>query len=106
MQQRWSLSAFVLVGLLLAIGGYACTAMREGTGKIRNDAVITTKVIAAIFKEPALKVGAINVDSFNGAVKLRGSAMSPADMIKAVEVARRVSGVTSVRNDMWLMTCS
>jgi hyperosmotically inducible protein len=62
--------------------------------------VITTKVKAAIFSEPSLKVSEINVETFKGVVQLSGFVNSQADINKAVAVARGVQGVKSVKNDM------
>jgi osmotically-inducible protein OsmY len=76
------------------------TSTSEGTGGYVDDSVITTKVKAAIFEEPSLKSAEINVETFKGTVQLSGFVSSRADINKAVEVARNVKGVTSVKNDM------
>jgi osmotically-inducible protein OsmY len=94
--------AFVLVALLATLLGCAGTATKEGTGEYVDDSVITTKVKAAIFNEPSLKSAEINVETFKGTVQLSGFVNSRADINKAVEVARGVGGVTSVKNDMRL----
>ena len=47
-----------------------------------------------------LKVAEINVETFKGAVQLSGFVGSQAAANKAVEVARGVGGVKSVKNDM------
>ena len=65
-----------------------------------DDSVITTKVKAAILEEPSLKSTEINVETFKGTVQLSGFVSSRAAVDKAVEVARQVKGVTSVKNDM------
>jgi hyperosmotically inducible protein len=57
-------------------------------------------VKAAILNDPALKVAEINVETFKGVVQLSGFVSSQAAANKAVEVARGVGGVKSVRNDM------
>ncbi len=95
-------SAFFLAVLLVSLLGCASTSTREGTGAYVDDAVITTKVKAAIFNEPSLKVAEINVETFKGVVQLSGFVRSRADMNKAVEIARGLGGVTSVKNDMRL----
>jgi osmotically-inducible protein OsmY len=59
-------------------------------------------VKAAIFNEPSLKSAEINVETFKGVVQLSGFVSSRADIAKAVEIARSVKGVTSVKNDMQL----
>lgn len=65
----------------------------------RTDA---TKVKAAILGEPGLKASEINVETFKGVVQLSGFVRSKADMDTATRVARAVSGVTTVENDMHL----
>ena len=102
MQRLKQLSAFFIAVLLVSLLGCASTSSREGTGEYVDDSVITTKVKAAIFNEPTLKVAQINVETFKGVVQLSGFVRSQADINKAVEVARGVAGVTSVRNDMRL----
>jgi len=59
-------------------------------------------VKAAIFNEPTLKSAEINVETFKGVVQLSGFVNSRADIDKAAAVARGVSGVKSVKNDMRL----
>ena len=93
-----------LVGILFVALtlGCASTAKQEGTGEYVDDTVITTKVKAAIFNEPTLKSAEINVETFKGVVQLSGFVTSKAAEAKAVEVARTVGGVKSVKNDMRL----
>ena len=55
-----------------------------------------------MFNEPSLKSAEINVETFKGVVQLSGFVSSRADINKAVEVARSVKGVASVKNDMRL----
>jgi hypothetical protein len=92
--------AFFLIAMLALFVGCASTAQQEGTGEYIDDTVLTTKVKAAIFNEPTLKSAEINVETFKGEVQLSGFVNSQADINRAVEVARSVQGVKSVRNDM------
>ena len=89
----------MILALLFSVG-CASTDKREGTGEYIDDSVITTKVKAAIFNEPTLKSTEINVETFKGVVQLSGFVNSQSDINKAVEVARGVKGVQSVKNDM------
>lgn len=102
MKQLKHLSAFFFAILLASMLGCAPTATREGSGEYVDDTVITTKVKAAILKEPGLRSSQINVETFRGAVQLSGFVSSQADINRAVEVTRAVGGVTSVKNDMRL----
>jgi osmotically-inducible protein OsmY len=95
-------AAFLFAILLASLLGCAGTSKEEGTGEYFDDTVITTKVKAAIFNEPSLKSAEINVETFKGTVQLSGFVSSRADINKAVEIARGIKGVTSVKNDMRL----
>lgn len=103
---RKSLSAmFVVMTLasgasLLSLAGCAPTATQEGTGEYIDDTVITTKVKTAILNEPGLKSAEINVETFKGVVQLSGFVSSQSDINRAIELARGVGGVKSVKNDM------
>ena len=94
------LIALFMAVTLVSVAGCGSTAKQEGTGEYVDDSVITTKVKAAILNEPTLKVAEINVETFKGVVQLSGFVSSQAAANKAVEVARGVGGVKSVRNDM------
>lgn len=93
-------SAICLAATLVTAAGCASTAKQEGTGEYVNDSAITAKVKAAILNDPSLKVAEINVETFKGVVQLSGFVSSQAAANKAVEVARAVGGVKSVKNDM------
>lgn len=95
-------NAFFFIVLLVSLLGCASTAKQEGTGEYIDDSVITTKVKAAIFNESSLKSSEINVETFKGMVQLSGFVGSQAAIDKAVELARGVKGVKSVKNDMRL----
>ena len=82
--------------------GCAATRTHEGTGEYVDDSVITTKVKAAIFNEPGLKVSEVQVETFKGVVQLSGFVSSRDDIKGAVRVASAVNGVKSVTNDMQL----
>ena len=95
-------SAFFLALTLMAAAGCASTQKQAGTGEYFDDSVITTKVKAAILHEPSLSSAEINVETFKGVVQLSGFVNSSADINRAVEIARDVKGVNSVKNDMRL----
>jgi osmotically-inducible protein OsmY len=95
-------SAFFIAAFLLLALGCASTSTQESTGEYIDDSVITSKVKAAIFNEPSLKVFQINVETTKNVVQLTGSVATNGERIKAVELARSVTGVRSVRNDLAL----
>ena len=100
MRPRRTFGILVLAIVLAFAWGCGSTATREGTGEYVDDSVITTKVKTAIFNDPSLKVNEINVETFKGVVQLSGFVNSRADIDKAVQVARGVAGVKSVKNAM------
>src|SRR6056297_596654 len=91
-----------LIGLLLAafIAGCGGAWNKESTGEYVDNTVLTTKVKTAIFNDPMLKVLQINVESFKGVVQLSGFVDSKKAADRAVEIARSVTGVKSVKNDL------
>jgi len=95
---RFTICCLTLV--LASLLGCASTPTQEGTGEYIDDTVITTKVKVAVFNEPSLKSAEINVETFKGVVQLSGFVSSQAAITRAVEVARSVKGVTSVKNNM------
>lgn len=100
MKQHKYLSTMILAALLATAAGCASTSKQESTGQYVDDSMITTKVKAAVFNEPTLKSSEINVETYKGVVQLSGFVSSETDTKKAVEVARNVNGVQSVKNDM------
>lgn len=85
---------------LLAVAGCASTSTQNGPGGYVDDAVITTKVKAAIVKEPNLKATEINVETFKGTVQLSGFVATKEAASRAGAVASGVEGVKSVKNDI------
>lgn len=96
------LSAFLVAALMVSALGCASQSEPQSPGAYMDDSWITTKVKTAILNEPSLKVMQINVETYKGVVQLSGFVDSPASQAKAVEVARSVQGVTSVKNDLRL----
>ena len=78
----------------------AAAAKKESPQEYVDDAVITSKVKAAVLEEASLKSAEINVETYKGIVQLTGFVRSRTNINKAVEVARKVKGVVSVKNDM------
>jgi osmotically-inducible protein OsmY len=94
------LKFLICIGLIAVFLGCAATQTRESSGQYVDDSAITTKVKAAIFDDPLLKVFQINVKTFKGEVQLSGFVDSAQSVIKAGEVARSVAGVKSVKNSL------
>lgn len=88
--------------LCSVVVGCASTASRESTGQYVDDSVITTKVKYAIAQDPQLKLLEVKVETFKGRVQLSGFVSSQADIARAEEIARNITGVKSVANDLRL----
>jgi len=100
MLKRFS-AIFIFAAMLSALG---CASQSEpqSTSAYMGDSWVTTQVKAGILDEPSLKVSQINVETYKGVVQLSGFVDNAAAQAKAVEIARAVKGVTSVKNDMRL----
>lgn len=105
-QIKYIFTALLTVLLVSVFGCHSASQHsappKESTGEYIDDSYITTKVKAAILNERMLKSAEINVETFKGIVQLSGFVNSQPDINRAVEVARSVKGVKSVKNDMRL----
>ena len=93
--------------LLVALAGGAltgCASGLTGFGKVDTvqDDVITAGVHSAIRRDPELKVSDLDVNTYQGIVRLRGFVSSADSVAAAASAARTVNGVKSVRNDLRL----
>jgi osmotically-inducible protein OsmY len=70
------------------------------TGEVVSDSWITTKVHSSFVGEDALKGSDINVDTSNHVVTLKGTVRSEAGRTRAIELARKIDGVTRVVDDL------
>jgi osmotically-inducible protein OsmY len=95
---RRTLIAATVAALMLAAGGCAVTRGQETTGAYVDDAAITTAVKARFIENKDVDASSIGVETLNGTVMLSGFAKSSNEKATAEDVARKVSGVKSVRN--------
>jgi osmotically-inducible protein OsmY len=102
MKSTKQFATWLFAVLLLAMTACAPTPTREGTGEYIDDSLITAKVKAALVNDPVVKATEVNVETFKGVVQLSGFVSSPQSAQKAVDIARGVEGVKSVRNDIRL----
>jgi hyperosmotically inducible protein len=97
-----SLGAIALLTAGLVTAACASTRTQQSPGEYVDDSVLTTKVKAALFDDPVTKARQINVETYRGVVQLSGFVDSSAESSEATKVARSVSGVREVRNDLEL----
>lgn len=91
-------AASLIVAMTLA--ACAATPKQEGTGEYLDDTVVTAKVKTALLNDPMVSGLAVNVETFKGIVQLSGFVKTATERDRAVELARKVGGVTQVKNDI------
>ena len=67
-----------------------------------GDAMVTSKIKAALVADPILKAREINVETYQGTVQLSGFVATRDEAAKASTLARSIEGVSSVKNDIRL----
>jgi hyperosmotically inducible protein len=72
----------------------------DKTGDAIEDGAITAKVKTALLADPDVKGLAIDVDTKNGVVTLKGTADKAANRDRAVAIAKDTGGVKSVQNQL------
>jgi len=99
-KRRGVIGYLVLVMFIAALVACASTAKHSSTGEYVDDSVITTKVKTMLATDDFFKSFRIGVETYKGVVQLSGFVNSQAAVDKAVEIARTVKGVASVKNDL------
>ena len=93
---QWIVSA--VLAALCVFTPVSAQDKREEKGAGFNDAVITELVTSALEKDPLLRKMQIAVATQDGVVRLSGFVDSMAQVDRAGELARRIEGVSHVRN--------
>ncbi len=99
-KMRSAVAAILLAATPVLITACASTPGKESTGEYIDDSVITTKVKAAFVEDKTVDAGDITVETYKGIVQLSGFAKSETQRTQAVEIAAKVKGVKSVKNDI------
>ena len=90
----------VLLMLFATFGACASTSKQEGAGEYVDDSVITTKVKSLLAADDFLKSFQIGIETYKGTVQMSGFVDSQKAVDKAIQIARSVKGVKSVKNDL------
>ena len=93
---RWS----VLALSMLVATACASTRTQKSAGEAIDDAVVTTRVKAALIDNSTTKAGSIDVETFKGVVQLNGFVETSVEKSTASTVTRAVNGVKEVRNNL------
>jgi len=100
MQIRTQLTTALAALVLIAASGCAVQRGQETVGAYVDDAAITTSVKARFIDNKDVDAGAIKVETLNGTVMLSGFAKSQDERMKAQDIAMKVSGVKTVKNEI------
>jgi hyperosmotically inducible protein len=94
------LQLFVLLLMFLGVMAGCQALTGETAGQNIDDTTITTTVKAKLAADKGSTLTRVQVDTNRGVVQLTGVVQSAADRTHAAEVARSVSGVRSVVNNL------
>jgi osmotically-inducible protein OsmY len=72
-------------------------------GETIDDTTITTRVKTSMLNDPAVSGTGIDVDTFKGVVTLSGRVKSQAEHDQALALARKVDGVTEVKDALQII---
>ena len=89
-----------LAASLIALSGCAVTRGQESVGAYVDDTAITTSIKARFIENRQVDASSIKVETLNGTVLLSGFAKNGTERTTAESLAREVSGVKSVRNEI------
>ena len=95
-----TLCTIALSAVLIGLSGCAVTRGQESVGAYVDDTAITTSVKARFIENKNVDASSIKVETLNGTVLLSGFAKSNLERGSAEGIARGVSGVRSVRNEI------
>jgi osmotically-inducible protein OsmY len=90
----------VVVLALTLIAPLLIAACGKSVGDTIDDATITTRVKTSLLNDPDVGGLRIDVDTFKGVVTLSGRVYTKDEETKAIELARKVSGVADVKSTL------
>jgi hyperosmotically inducible periplasmic protein len=93
-----------ILGVLAVASACSATRTQQSAGEVIDDSVLTSKVKLALIDDPITKAGQINVETYRGVVQLGGFVDNTQQKNQATTVARSITGVTEVRNDLRVST--
>ncbi len=101
MKRKSIVIRYLLVLVLIAtFAACASTSRQEGTGEYVDNSVITSKIKSQLAADDFLKSFEISVETYKGTVQLSGFVDSQRAIDRAVQIARGVEGVKSVKNNL------
>ncbi|MBM0103631.1 BON domain-containing protein [Steroidobacter sp. S1-65] len=96
---RQNTAALLLAAIMAStVVGCSSTPTQQSTGQAIDDGVVTAKVKAKLIEDPVTKAHQINVETFKGTVQLSGFVETDQARTRALQLARDVDGVKSVKD--------
>ena len=89
-----------ILAMVALAGACSSTRTQQSAGEVIDDSTLTAKVKIALIDDPVTKAGQINVETYRGVVQLGGFVDNSQQKEQATRVARSVTGVKEVRNDL------
>ncbi len=97
---RMVATAVLAAAFVLTTAGCAVTSGQSSVGQAIDDTTITTRVKAKMAEDPTVSAMRIQVETLNGLVQLSGFAVTQTEKDRAAQLARGVSDVREVRNNI------
>jgi hyperosmotically inducible periplasmic protein len=97
--KKYSYATVVLLVLTLIVP-LMLAACGKTVGETIDDATITTRVKTALLNDPQVGGLRIDVDTFKGVVTLSGRVKTKEEEVKAIALARKISGVSDVKSTL------
>lgn len=99
--QKILVAAVATVGLLGAYAAHADDSKRSA-GEYTDDKMLVGKVKSALISDETADADEINVESYKGVVQLNGFVDNAKEKAQAESVAKAVSGVKGVENNLMI----
>jgi len=97
---RTTLVAAVMAVAAITTTGCAVSRGQESTGAYIDDSTITATIKSRFVENKNVDAASISVETLNGTVMLSGFAKNATEKSTAESIARGVSGVKSVKNEI------
>src|SRR4051812_62962 len=97
------LSSWRTLALVLLITAPLTASCGKTVGETIDDTTTTTRVKTALLNDPDVGGLRIDVDTFKGVVTLSGRVKSQTEKDKAMSVARKINGVSDVKDSLQII---
>ena len=99
--KKYLAASLAAVGLVCAVAAYADDSKRS-VGEYTDDKMLVGKVKSALISDKTADADEINVESYKGVVQLNGFVDNAKEKAQAEAVAKSVTGVKGVENNLMI----